>query len=195
VRRRSSTARSFSPTSRRCRLPAFSGALPVCSVATADKTRVYNILEHKKESESIVFEDPDPNNGFVILPDMSVPFPLYRLCLSKAQEMGPRRSQTALPVSHCAQPPGQVAPRFGRSALAYAQVDPGGFHQGCWDFWCRAWRSALLRPLPAIVLCVVIPSSCTLRLTDVVDHFHVHVVSLPVAKQTGLMLRADARRL
>ncbi|RNA43627.1 m7 diphosphatase-like [Brachionus plicatilis] len=31
---------------------------------------VYNILEHKKESERIIFEDPDPVNGFILLPDM-----------------------------------------------------------------------------------------------------------------------------
>jgi len=30
---------------------------------------VYNILEHKKESERIVFEDPDPDTGFILLPD------------------------------------------------------------------------------------------------------------------------------
>lgn len=32
--------------------------------------RVYNILEHKKESETIVYEDPDPSTGFIIVPDM-----------------------------------------------------------------------------------------------------------------------------
>ncbi|CAF0707519.1 unnamed protein product [Brachionus calyciflorus] len=31
---------------------------------------VYNILEHKTESERIIFEDPDPQNGFILLPDM-----------------------------------------------------------------------------------------------------------------------------
>ena len=31
---------------------------------------VYNILEKKSESERIVFEDPDPENGFILLPDM-----------------------------------------------------------------------------------------------------------------------------
>ena len=30
---------------------------------------VYNILEHKKESERIVYEDLDPESGFVLLPD------------------------------------------------------------------------------------------------------------------------------
>lgn len=31
---------------------------------------VYNILEHKKEVERIVFEDPDEELGFVLLPDL-----------------------------------------------------------------------------------------------------------------------------
>ena len=31
---------------------------------------VYNILEHKKEADRIVFEDPDPINGFILIPDL-----------------------------------------------------------------------------------------------------------------------------
>jgi m7GpppX diphosphatase len=31
---------------------------------------VYNILEHKSEIERIVFEDADPENGFILVPDM-----------------------------------------------------------------------------------------------------------------------------
>ncbi|CAL1287877.1 unnamed protein product [Larinioides sclopetarius] len=31
---------------------------------------VHNILEHKSEAERIVFEDPDPQLGFVLLPDL-----------------------------------------------------------------------------------------------------------------------------
>ncbi|XP_055853182.1 m7GpppX diphosphatase [Episyrphus balteatus] len=31
---------------------------------------VYNILDHKQETERIVFEDPDPETGFVLLPDL-----------------------------------------------------------------------------------------------------------------------------
>lgn len=30
---------------------------------------VYNILDHKKETERIVYEDPDADSGFVLLPD------------------------------------------------------------------------------------------------------------------------------
>lgn len=31
---------------------------------------VYNILEHKKESDRILYEDPDKETGFIILPDL-----------------------------------------------------------------------------------------------------------------------------
>ncbi|XP_065844530.1 m7GpppX diphosphatase-like [Oscarella lobularis] len=31
---------------------------------------IYNILDHKAEQERIVYEDPDPNVGFVLLPDL-----------------------------------------------------------------------------------------------------------------------------
>lgn len=31
---------------------------------------MYNILDHKKESERIVFEDPCEQNGFILLPDL-----------------------------------------------------------------------------------------------------------------------------
>ncbi|XP_063236160.1 m7GpppX diphosphatase [Bacillus rossius redtenbacheri] len=31
---------------------------------------VYNILNHESEVERIVFEDPDPENGFILLPDL-----------------------------------------------------------------------------------------------------------------------------
>ncbi|MGH0144622.1 UNVERIFIED_CONTAM: hypothetical protein FKN15_005320 [Acipenser sinensis] len=34
-----------------------------------DDRWVYNILEKKAEADRIVFEDPDPQNGFVLLPD------------------------------------------------------------------------------------------------------------------------------
>ncbi|XP_037954972.1 m7GpppX diphosphatase [Teleopsis dalmanni] len=31
---------------------------------------VYNILEHKQETERIIFEDKDPDEGFILLPDL-----------------------------------------------------------------------------------------------------------------------------
>lgn len=35
-----------------------------------DSQWVYNILDHKKESDRIIFEDPDKDIGFVLLPDL-----------------------------------------------------------------------------------------------------------------------------
>jgi len=32
---------------------------------------VYNVLNKEKESENIVFDDPDPETGFILLPDIS----------------------------------------------------------------------------------------------------------------------------
>jgi m7GpppX diphosphatase len=31
---------------------------------------VYNILEKKAEADRIVYEDPDPEHGFILLPDL-----------------------------------------------------------------------------------------------------------------------------
>ena len=31
---------------------------------------VYNILDKKAEADRIVFENPDPSNGFVLIPDL-----------------------------------------------------------------------------------------------------------------------------
>lgn len=31
---------------------------------------MFNILDHKKETDRIVFEDPDPSTGFILLPDL-----------------------------------------------------------------------------------------------------------------------------
>lgn len=36
---------------------------------------VYNILDHKAETDRILFEDPDPTSGFILLPDL---YDLYR---------------------------------------------------------------------------------------------------------------------
>ena len=32
--------------------------------------RVYNILAHVTESETIVYEDTDPETGFILVPDL-----------------------------------------------------------------------------------------------------------------------------
>nr|CAG4646277.1 EOG090X06NK [Macrothrix elegans] len=44
--------------------------LPHIETSKFDIQWVYNILEHKKEADRIVFEDPDPVNGFILLPDL-----------------------------------------------------------------------------------------------------------------------------
>jgi hypothetical protein len=32
--------------------------------------RLYNVLEHKAEVERIIYENPDPVSGFLLLPDL-----------------------------------------------------------------------------------------------------------------------------
>ncbi|EDW66976.1 m7GpppX diphosphatase [Drosophila virilis] len=44
--------------------------LPYISTSQFSLDWVYNILEHKQETERIVFEDTDPENGFILLPDL-----------------------------------------------------------------------------------------------------------------------------
>lgn len=41
---------------------------------------VYNILDHEKEADRIVYEDTDPDSGFVLLPDFKVVFLLAMPC-------------------------------------------------------------------------------------------------------------------
>ncbi|XP_026212995.1 m7GpppX diphosphatase-like [Anabas testudineus] len=43
--------------------------LPYIQVQSFSVQWVHNILEKKAEAERIVYEDPDPDNGFVLLPD------------------------------------------------------------------------------------------------------------------------------
>jgi len=44
--------------------------LPYIQESRFDNQWVYNILEHKKEADRIVFEDPDPVTGFILIPDL-----------------------------------------------------------------------------------------------------------------------------
>ncbi|XP_037819880.1 m7GpppX diphosphatase [Lucilia sericata] len=44
--------------------------LPYITTSQFSLEWVYNILEHKQEKERIIFEDPDPENGFILLPDL-----------------------------------------------------------------------------------------------------------------------------
>ncbi|XP_076057891.1 decapping enzyme, scavenger [Oratosquilla oratoria] len=43
---------------------------PYVDSASFSNQWIYNILEHKKEAERIVFEDPNPEHGFILLPDL-----------------------------------------------------------------------------------------------------------------------------
>jgi len=42
----------------------------VCISLIPAERRVYNVLEHKAETEKIIFEDTDPENGFILSPDL-----------------------------------------------------------------------------------------------------------------------------
>ncbi|KAL9888280.1 m7GpppX diphosphatase-like [Glossina fuscipes] len=44
--------------------------LPYISTSQHSLEWVYNILDHKQEVERIVYEDPDPETGFILLPDL-----------------------------------------------------------------------------------------------------------------------------
>lgn len=44
--------------------------LPFITGSAFDIKWVFNILDHKQETERIVFEDPDPETGFILLPDL-----------------------------------------------------------------------------------------------------------------------------
>ncbi|XP_067933627.1 m7GpppX diphosphatase-like [Watersipora subatra] len=44
--------------------------LPYIQSSSFEMQWIYNILEKKKESEFIVYEDPDPEKGFVLVPDL-----------------------------------------------------------------------------------------------------------------------------
>ncbi|MGH0142613.1 UNVERIFIED_CONTAM: hypothetical protein FKN15_033024 [Acipenser sinensis] len=61
---------------------------------------VYNILEKKAEADRIVFEDPDPQNGFVLLPDFKWDQKQLRIlcpstCVLNVDVLLPGPSQTA----------------------------------------------------------------------------------------------------
>nr|CDI52635.1 conserved hypothetical protein [Melanopsichium pennsylvanicum 4] len=59
---------------------------------------VYNILEHKKESESILFERPDGKNGFIMVPDLKwdqkTPSSLYIQAIVHNRELRSMRDLT-----------------------------------------------------------------------------------------------------
>lgn len=60
---------------------------------------MYNILDHKKEVERIAFEDPCPENGFILLPDLkwdgTTSETLYLLALTHKRDIKSLRDLTA----------------------------------------------------------------------------------------------------
>lgn len=54
-----------------CETPALyhSLTLPYLRGETFNIDWVFNILSHKKEAETIVYENSDPDDGFILLPD------------------------------------------------------------------------------------------------------------------------------
>ena len=46
--------------------------LPYLKAESFNIDWVYNILAHKKEAETIVYENPDPDEGYILLPDYKV---------------------------------------------------------------------------------------------------------------------------
>ncbi|XP_069957041.1 m7GpppX diphosphatase isoform X2 [Cherax quadricarinatus] len=43
---------------------------PFIDSSSFSKEWIYNILEHKKEADRIIFEDPDAETGFILVPDL-----------------------------------------------------------------------------------------------------------------------------
>ncbi|XP_072307881.1 m7GpppX diphosphatase [Eucyclogobius newberryi] len=100
---------------------------------------VYNILEKKAESERIVFEDPDPETGFVLLPDFKwnqkQVDDLYLIAISHIRDIKSLRdlSSEHLPLLKNILHKGQAAilDTFGvpRSKLrVYLHYQPSYFH-------------------------------------------------------------------
>ncbi len=60
---------------------------------------MYNILEKKAEAERLIFEDPDPDTGFMLHPDMKwdlvTPHQLYVLCMVNRRDVASLRSLTS----------------------------------------------------------------------------------------------------
>ncbi len=49
--------------------------LPYLEGERFDHQWIYNVLNHKKEAETIVYEDSDCDDGFILLPDYKVLIP------------------------------------------------------------------------------------------------------------------------
>ncbi|NWY02529.1 DCPS diphosphatase, partial [Nothoprocta ornata] len=100
---------------------------------------VYNILEKKAEAERIVYENPDPQDGFVLLPDLkwnqSQLDDLYLIALVRRRDLMSLRDVTAehLPLLRNILREGQaaIAGRFGVAASqlrVYLHYPPSYYH-------------------------------------------------------------------
>nr|CAG4650994.1 EOG090X06NK [Simocephalus serrulatus] len=73
--------------------------LPHIRESKFDLQWLYNILEHKKEADRIVYEDPDPNTGFILLPDLKwdcrTIANLYLTCIVYRRDIKSLRDLTA----------------------------------------------------------------------------------------------------
>ncbi|KAJ2849385.1 hypothetical protein GGI22_005545, partial [Coemansia erecta] len=99
---------------------------------------VYNILSKKTESERIIFEDPDPVNGFVILPDLkwdaSNPNNMYLVAIVHRRDVKSLRDLTRqhLPLlKNIAQKSQHAAQRYGvppDQLRLYVHYQPSYYH-------------------------------------------------------------------
>lgn len=100
---------------------------------------LYNVLEHRKEKERIVFEDPCNENGFVLLPDLKwdgkTVEQLYLLALVRRRDIRSLRDLTAehLPLLRNVQSRGIAAikERYGIGASElriYLHYQPTFYH-------------------------------------------------------------------
>ena len=100
---------------------------------------VYNILEKQTESERIVFEDPDPENGFILLPDMKWDGKqiqdLYLVCIIHRHGLRSLRDLTTehLPLLRNILDKGQVGHQEKLTQIIH-------FSFGQYNFNSQVWR-------------------------------------------------------
>ena len=77
--------------------------LPYIDTMVTDRLQwVRNILEHKAETDRILFEDPDPENGFILLPDLYVELDAESQNTDHQKKMGRCDPCITLYGLHCA---------------------------------------------------------------------------------------------
>uniref|UniRef100_A0A182Y9N3 m7GpppX diphosphatase n=1 Tax=Anopheles stephensi TaxID=30069 RepID=A0A182Y9N3_ANOST len=100
---------------------------------------LYNVLEHRKEKERILYEDPCDENGFILLPDLKwdgkTVEQLYLLCLVRRRDIRSLRDLTPahLPLLRNVQARGTAAieERYGIGASQlriYLHYQPTFYH-------------------------------------------------------------------